>query len=59
MANKLVKVNDSTYVCEGYELKKETVRHYNRLHKVWKLFNNGKYVGQPETVADANKWINR
>lgn len=54
---KLVKIDKENYSCEGYELKKDWTWHGKRLHRIWRLYKDGKCIGQPETVNMANEWI--
>lgn len=55
----LQKVNNDLYVSEdGYTLKKGYAHFGKRMNKVRRLYSpNGVYMGQPSTVAEANKWI--
>lgn len=55
----LLKITSNYYKTEDgkYEVKKEYTWHYKRLHKVWKMYKDGEYMGQPETIADAKQWI--
>ncbi len=60
MANskRLTKTDSGDYIYENYELKKEWALLGMRMHRVWKLYDNGKYIGQPDSVKMANEWIN-
>lgn len=43
-----------------YELRKEfTWGGSKRMHKVYKLYYGGNYMGMPESVKQANEWIKR
>lgn len=55
----LQKVNIDLYVSEdGYKLIKKRRYWRNGSIKVKILYNpNGQYMGEPSTIADANKWI--
>ena len=55
----LQKINPNLYVSEdGYTLRKRYAHFGKRMNKVCSLYSpNGVYMGQPSTIADANKWI--
>lgn len=40
-----------------YELKKGFRLCPPRSYKVYRMYKNGVYMGQPETIKDANQWI--
>ena len=56
---KLFKVTSDYYRSEDgkYEVKKDWAWHYKRLHRVWKMYEDGEYIGQPESLAMAKQWI--
>lgn len=42
-----------------YELVKVSIWEGKRMHKVYKLYYGGNYMGMPQSVKQANEWIKR